>query len=815
MVAQLTHRIFRQLVINALYTDLRLPTIPLSYRCLQQRRPAAPSRAPLLSQKRTLFGFSRKPKRKPKPANYEPGYEVLLELDERLKMGVRPPLLAEVAEAYKEYVRHKKWKRAWLEEQQVEHIKTAYLYLRSQGGSARALGLSLEDVALTFKILGREPPLGYQSRSHISFSTLMFDEFKSSKDDANAEGYLSDKYDAQLQSNFVAHIQVLSNYGGVLHARELVEKYWASTLKGSRRSPWLIIIRGMIREGQAEEVESTIKSMQDHDVAFNAILRDQIMTFYAEDKEDVAMTMRWYHHPVVGSQLVSNSPTVVALQLCIRKSEFQWGDKIFKSLMGRNPDDKNSWDMILCWAAAKGRGVDEIERMMEVNVRRNKDRPHLHPNMGTINRLVELANLKNEPYTAERYIALGQKWGFQPNASTYLLQLDYRIKVNDLAGALVAYAALQSEDLSTVDDVPYINSLICAFCASRSQNYDTIMSLVDDLTKRKAPFSPQTITALSKLHLQRSEMDDLADLLNTYAFHFSFPDRNLVRSVLLDYILDLSSPEHRAWETYNILHTVFSETTTETRVQLMQTFFARGRPDMATHVFSHMRQTKVKPQRPTTSAYVACLEGIAMAGDAESLETVHNMLKLDSEMEPNTKLYNALMLAYDGCGDPGRALEFWEDIVHSREGPTYGSIRIALKACEKAPFGERAARAIWERLKKFGIEITREIYAAYVGALAGHGLIEECMRVCEGSEKEGVKADALLLGSFYNAVPTNAKKHKVKQWASEAYPRAYEGLMKCGQYQVIIGDPDDEEQQQFQEKEIFFDIRSIGGEVKP
>ena len=120
-------------------------------------------------------------------------------------------------------------------------------------------------------------------------------------------------------------------------------------------------------------------------------------------------------------------------------------------------------------------------------------------------------------------------------------------------------------------------------------------------------------------------------------------------------------------------------------------------------------------------------------------------MKLDTEIEPNTQLYNALMLAYTGCGMPLTAQGFWEEIVHSREGPSYASIQLALMACEKSPFGERAARDIWGRLKKFEIEVTREIYAAYVGSLAGHNLFGECVKLINDAEKEaGCKPDALL-----------------------------------------------------------------------
>jgi len=131
---------------------------------------------------------------------------------------------------------------------------------------------------------------------------------------------------------------------------------------------------------------------------------------------------------------------------------------------------------------------------------------------------------------------------------------------------------------------------------------------------------------------------------------------------------------------------------------------------------------------------------------------VHNMLKMDSGIEPTTRLYNALMLAYTACEEPNRSLEFWEDIINTSEGPTYNSIQIALRACEEAPFGDREAKRIWARLKRMDIEITKQIYAAYVGALAGSALLDECKKLVEEMGKEvGSEPDSLV----YETSPSN------------------------------------------------------------
>ena len=70
------------------------------------------------------------------------------------------------------------------------------------------------------------------------------------------------------------------------------------------------------------------------------------------------------------------------------------------------------------------------------------------------------------------------------------------------------------------------------------------------------------------------------------------------------------------------------------------------------------------------------------------------------------------------------------------------------------------------------------------------------------------------IGTFYNAVSSDENRVKVKEWAWEAYPEAYEEFLKLGQYEVkrSMGEGEDEI---VQSRETFFDIRDIGRDVQP
>ena len=120
--------------------------------------------------------------------------------------------------------------------------------------------------------------------------------------------------------------------------------------------------------------------------------------------------------------------------------------------------------------------------------------------------------------------------------------------------------------------------------------------------------------------------------------------------------------------------------------------------------------------------YIRCLEGFAQYPDAEGVESVHNMLKMDTKVQPNTKLYTALMLAYAACDKPLLSLDFWNEITTSREGPSYASLEGVFWALERKPGGHTQALQIWERIERMDLEIPASVYNAYVGAIASSGV---------------------------------------------------------------------------------------------
>ena len=203
--------------------------------------------------------------------------------------------------------------------------------------------------------------------------------------------------------------------------------------------------------------------------------------------------------------------------------------------------------------------------------------------------------------------------------------------------------------------------------------------------------------------------------------------------------------DQRAFNAYELFRHAFPETPVESRLPLMHSFFQRKRPDLACLVFGHMRQREDPEGRPTSEAYAQCFEGIAKCKDVDGLQMVYNMLKLDLEVEQTTRIHNGLMAAYTACEMPFTAIidHFWK-IMDSREGPTLSSFALALRACETwVPQGAQEARRIVALMQAWDIDVTREIYLCYVGALAGQSEFENTIELIEEMETDlGEKPDA-------------------------------------------------------------------------
>jgi hypothetical protein len=218
--------------------------------------------------------------------------------------------------------------------------------------------------------------------------------------------------------------------------------------------------------------------------------------------------------------------------------------------------------------------------------------------------------------------------------------------------------------------------------------------------------------------LYRHDWEAISELLRPRLGTYDDEGKSFVQKAITDFILDRSQKDQEVWDVYELFKLAFPQTGVSIRTEIMCSFFERKRSDLAVLVFGHMRQAEDPRRRPKPDTYARCFQGIARNSDATNLELVHNMLKLDLEVNLNTRIQNGLMLAYAACGMPEKSMEIFRQILQSDDGPSHKTIRIFFRVCEKHHNGAQEAIKMLNKIKKVGVEVDRPLYSAYIEAVA-------------------------------------------------------------------------------------------------
>ncbi|KAF2008524.1 hypothetical protein BU24DRAFT_456296 [Aaosphaeria arxii CBS 175.79] len=787
MPSQLTRVVFRRMLADK----------PVFYRgcVLRAVRPRVPIQPSIVtaqcSQQRTFLDMF-KPQRKVRSAELPPGIDKMGELAELQRVSARLPPPDEVSRALNNFFARKDFTA---EDHHIRLAHNAVRYLQTHLQEDQQPWLSDSTIRTIMTRLERRPQTG--GSEHLAFARYLHNDVVVQPElgvTDDMKKSTSQEVQKQYSIYLSQYLRVLTLYGASVEAREIAVANFSGpaasieTLKAIT-SAWTQVLRGFTREDNEEELTLTAAMMEELSIPFVHRMQNVLVAYFAS-KNNLNQAKYWYEKPVSGVRDPNDTEPhgnayAAILKACAVTGDLEFGHQVVASLLKSTPN-KAAWDAIFVWSAALGKGVDEADRMMNVMVRKDEEarqqdpsHPVVRPDIETINALVEFAISKQDSYSAERYISLGEKRGILPNQKTYMMQVQYRLSVKDIDGARTAYFGLQgAKDEKSVE---VINALIRAMCHAKQHHFDDIMAIVDDIHESRARLDPETITAVAILHLRRGEMRDAIDLLQVHAHQYSPSQRAVIRQQLLAFLLDRTNSTADAWDTYQILRQMFPETTREDRMQAMNEFFARQRPDMACHVFFHMRNSTHETICADREVYIAAFTGFARNADAESLELAHNQLKLDLNVDLDTQLRNSLMLAYAGTGNNRRALEYWSDIVASKEGPTYNSIAIAFRSCEGMPWGDQHAKPIWQRLKQMDIDIDKQIFTAYLGAIARNQLHDEAVSMLETVEEEyGFRPDFYVLSNWFNATTNIERQGKVEAWIKEYYPEVWTELEKVG-----------------------------------
>ena len=740
----------------------------------QQHRPTRRQWRPHAPQRRHIFGisFGAIPRRlqdsKNTRGNLEIALSQLIDLMRARRSQSKPPLPDKVADALNylfrtrlESPRFFTRNEIYLATESLRHLQE--LKEKTEDGS---LILSEDDLHTALAALAAAVGRDRFRSDTQALANMIFQELSEL---AGTDG-LEKK--AEASAPYLAtYIAVLARTGGARRAQELLQ---TSPLGQSRESMRLhaSVIEGLAAEGLEKQALKMAMKMQEKLGPLDPITHeDLVLNFAGADK--VALAKAVYELPMESGSTPTVKSMVAMVRFCIRNGELELGETVVK-MLASDLQGLEAESTVLLWYAVKGIEIAQLHSVSGEPM-----------NIDHINNLLEHAYTTRNAEMARSLLSYMNTSDLRPNAKTFALQLENHLSNGALQSAIASFDQLSSEDtLEDNSDISALNKLLATLCFREKPNYELIMRLVDKLLDRNADLDAEAIAGLCSVFLQRDELQQIIGLLRHRVDSYPKPDRARIASIFRVFITNLSTEEQRAYNAYDLFRHAFPETPVSDRLPLMESFFRRKRPDLACLVFGHMRQREEPSARPDAEAYAQCFEGIATCRDVDGLQMIYNMLKLDLEVEINTRIHNALMAANTACQLPYRSIidHFWK-IMDSREGPTMASFALALRACETfVPQGAQEARRIVAMMQAGGLPITREIYHCYLGALAGNSEFENVVELIEEMETDlGEPPDAITIGTFYNAIPWQYRKDEVERWARSAYPELWEELLTYGE----------------------------------
>ncbi|KND86351.1 Complex I intermediate-associated protein 84, mitochondrial [Tolypocladium ophioglossoides CBS 100239] len=743
-----------------------------------RRRPIARPVARRDFQRTFFNALFQKPPREVRQPEYEPGWMQIMIWRSRMLDSLRPPPRRELVEAWKKLMQSKLKRRVPLNSTQALQCRRLLEYLAEPSNPEQQVKpLSSADLSMARQVLLDIEPQE-RDQNHLDLAKALHAVWSSGN-------FTGKSRSLELQWSYF--VKSLCRYGGSLEAMQELYSKWNDPVYAAYmdKEDRLVeaVARGLAREGRESELVELVEYAEQHSVPYDAGTQAVMVVFFAE-RDRVPETQHWLGKPITQSYCQVEVYRAVA-SFAMRNGLQDWAVPLFIEL-GQSQPKKKYWDVLSQAILLVGKGLGEVDTMMSHMVDRNGE---LSPDIHTLNGLLRVAVETKDATLGEEVLALGAAKGLAPNGETYLVLLQMRLATSNVAGAQAAYEQVKylepwnnESRLGLFDEYRQLLSQYLVFLSRQSPpDFKLILALLEAVEEEQILLDPETVASLCLRFLENDQHFEVMDILSVHSFLFSEAQREVVQNAFITFCLDRHTSTSRAWGGYQLLHQFFQDTSFERRSRLMEAFFDRKRPDMASHVFGHMRQHRNKSYHPKMDTYIRCLEGFARYPDPEGLGMVHNMLKMDTTIQPTTKLYTAMMLAYTACDKPLAALDFWNEITQSRDGPSYASLEAVFWTLERKPGGDRKAREIWERIERMDLELPPAVYNAYIGAVAGSGNEKEVRSlIVNMASFVGTEPDAMTLAVAHNALPGQELQAGFREWAKKKYRNTWAELDKVG-----------------------------------
>lgn len=198
-------------------------------------------------------------------------------------------------------------------------------------------------------------------------------------------------------------------------------------------------------------------------------------------------------------------------------------------------------------------------------------------------------------------------------------------------------------------------------------------------------------------------------------------------------------------------------------------------PPLILEFLSDMRRTSHPPDSITYSLLLTYYSRTSTASPA-LIAHLHSLLKLDTHVDPDTPLFNALMGAYSRVGAHHTAFRVW-DTLRANGQHDEVSVSTVLDACGFANEPRRAHRT-WDALRRDGFALNLKNWESWVECLARLGELPEAERVVfedmaigSGVEARATTVETLLKFSRREKGRWEAVRERVQRERPDVWER--------------------------------------------
>ena len=578
---------------------------------------------------------------------------------------------------------------------------------------------SSDDLAAARSVLVNTEPYE-KTRNHVDFAEAIYTEFEKGN-------FIGKQGPIALQWSYL--VQVTSNHGASLKALDMLRNRWndaeyTSYIFGDHSLVY-VVARGLASEGHEKELLELLELASNSSAPYDSGFDHIVTTFFAE-RDRIGEVKDWFSRPIRGKYRKAATYRIVA-SFARRNNLQEWAMPIFREL-GESRPPKRYWDVLLQATLLLGRNLEDIQAVIPHMVTQDGA---ITPDATTVNGLLRVATELGDESMADQISSMATSFSHETRGEAHLIMWKLHTQQGNMTAAEESYQQVQhlepwavegnAGDMLGKEYELLLNQYLLRLCGQTPIKFGFLLKVLESVEEHEVRLGPETVAQLCLRLLDNDQHFDVLDLLSTQSFMYSGEEREIVQQAFIHFCLDPSTSTSRAWGGYQILEQLFQDLSVQRRVNLMQGFIDRKRSDMAFTVFSKMRAHDDKAYHPTGETYVQCLLALARYPHLKSLTSIHNMLKMDTMVVPDTKIYTALMLAYTGCDSPVTALEFWQLITDSQEGPSYATLQAVFWLLERKTGGHEKAQQIWSKLQQMDVEVPPQVYNAYVGAMAGSG----------------------------------------------------------------------------------------------